>query len=115
MNLDAIMQTFIVESREQLEAMESALLLVEKSDAPAEIVNSIFRSAHTIKGSAGLFSLDAIVDFTHVVESVLDGVRAGRVAISRDLVVLLLACRDHIGALIEAAAGGQRDIDPALA
>jgi len=67
----------------------------------------LFRAAHTIKGSAGLFSLDHIVSFTHVVESLLDQVRAGKLRIADALVGLLLSCRDHISALVEAVAAGQ--------
>jgi HPt (histidine-containing phosphotransfer) domain-containing protein len=57
--------------------METALLAIEGADDKSEMVNAIFRAAHTIKGSSGLFSLDHVVAFTHVVESVLDKVRAG--------------------------------------
>ena len=114
MNLDQALQTFIVESRELLEDMEGALLIVEHADARDEMVNAIFRAAHTIKGSAGLFSLDHIVEFTHVVESVLDQVREGKVAIADTLVALLLSCCDHMGALIDAADAGRLEPDAAL-
>lgn len=114
MNLDQALQTFISESRELLEAMESALLDVEQTSERDELVNAIFRAAHTIKGSAGLFSLDHIVAFTHVVESVLDQVRDGSLAITEPLVALLLSCRDHISALVEAVAAGQTEADAEL-
>jgi two-component system chemotaxis sensor kinase CheA len=55
------------------------------------MVNAIFRAAHTIKGSSGLFSLDHVVAFTHVVESVLDRVRGGKLAMGDELVATLLA------------------------
>ncbi|MGM9512849.1 chemotaxis protein CheA [Roseateles sp. DB2] len=110
MDLDAALQTFIAESRELLTEMESALLGLDQGSEPGQLgeaVNAIFRAAHTIKGSSGLFGLDHIVAFTHVTESVLDEVRDGRVAIDEELVVLLLSCCDHISALIELLAGGQ--------
>jgi two-component system chemotaxis sensor kinase CheA len=107
MNLDQVMQTFIAESRELLEQMEHALLAVAAEGRDA--VDAIFRAAHTIKGSAGMFGLDPVVDFTHVAESVLDKVRDGAVPVSDDLVTLLLACRDHIGALIDAVDAGTLD------
>jgi two-component system chemotaxis sensor kinase CheA len=81
MNLDQALQTFFAESRELLDAMEATLLTLGQECDP-ETINAIFRAAHTIKGSAGLFGLDAVVAFTHVVESVLDEVREGRVAIA---------------------------------
>lgn len=104
MNLDQLIQTFIAESRDLLEAMEHGLLNV--ADEGDEAVNAIFRAAHTIKGSAGMFGLDAVVEFTHVAESVLDKVRAGTVPVTDDLVALLLACCDHIGALVDAVEAG---------
>ena len=107
MNLDSALQTFFEERRELLGDMENALLAVEQAEQAEqkeEMINAIFRAAHTIKGSSGLFGLDHIVSFTHVVESVLDQVRAGKLAILDPLVRLLLACCDHIGALVNAVA-----------
>jgi len=115
MDIDQALPTFIVESRELLEAMNDGLLGFEHTQDRAESVNAIFRAAHTIKGSAGLFGLDHIVAFTHVLESVLDDAREGHVEISGELVSLLLSCGDHIGALIDAAEAGQRGVDEALA
>ena len=114
MDLDDALQTFIMESRELLGDMENALLAVEDAEEKDEMVNAIFRAAHTIKGSSGLFSLDHIVAFTHVVESVLDQVRAGKLSIADQLVVLLLSCCDHIGALVEAVAAGSTAPDADL-
>jgi len=114
MDMDDALELFIVESRELLEDMETALLAIEGADDKTEMVNAIFRAAHTIKGSSGLFSLDHVVAFTHVVESVLDKVRAGKMELSDKLVVLLLACCDHIGALMDGLAAGQQVAGPDL-
>jgi two-component system chemotaxis sensor kinase CheA len=113
MNIDQVMHTFIAESRELLEQMENALLAVAH-DGP-DAVNAIFRAAHTIKGSAGMFGLDPVVEFTHVAESVLDKVRDGHVPVTDALVALLLACCDHIGALVDAVESGTLEHDAALA
>ncbi|RZL03059.1 MAG: chemotaxis protein CheA [Rubrivivax sp.] len=117
MNLDQALQTYIVESREMLEAMETALLGLPHLDDEErpESINAIFRAAHTIKGSAGLFGLDQIVEFTHVVESVLDHVRDGKVAISDELMTLLLSCGDHIGTLIDTTESTRADPDESVA
>ncbi len=112
MNIDQVMQTFIAESRELLEQMENALLAVAQDGA--EAVNAIFRAAHTIKGSAGMFGLDAVVDFTHVAESVLDRVRDGAVPVDDALVTLLLGCCDHIGHLVDAVEAGTLEGDAVL-
>jgi two-component system chemotaxis sensor kinase CheA len=112
-NIDQVTVTFIAESRELLEQMETALLAVARDGQDA--VNAIFRAAHTIKGSAGMFGLDPVVEFTHVAESVLDKVRDGDVDVSDELVALLLACRDHIGALVDAVESGTLDGNDVLA
>ncbi|MGE5866139.1 MAG: chemotaxis protein CheA [Rhizobacter sp.] len=114
MNIDDVLTIFFAESRELLESMETSLLSIGRSSDAAETVNAIFRAAHTIKGSAGLFGLDDIVAFTHVVESVLDDVRAGVVSIDEPLVSLLLACGDHIGALVDAVEASPQGASPDL-
>jgi len=113
MNLEDALPTFIAESRELLDEMETALLSLD-SARDAEPVNAIFRAAHTMKGSAGLFGLDAVVAFTHVAESVLDRVRGGEVTVDPALVSLLLTCCDHMRALIDEVAGGRPGDDNAL-
>ena len=52
--------------------MEAALLRLDDGDHDMETINEIFRAAHTIKGSAGLFGLNDIVSFTHIVENVFE-------------------------------------------
>lgn len=101
MSMDEALTAFFTESRELLEQMETALLQLERNPQDAEIINAIFRAAHTIKGSAGIFGLDHIVKFTHVAESVLDEVRSGRIAIDHTLSGLLLRTGDHLRDLIE--------------
>jgi two-component system chemotaxis sensor kinase CheA len=112
LNLDDVLQTFIVEARELLEDMEAALLRVVDEADPKESIAAIFRAAHTIKGSAGLFGLDAVVAFTHVVESVLDDVRDGTIALDESLIELILACGDYIGRMINAVDAHQALIAP---
>ena len=111
-DLDQVLHTFILEARELLEDMEAALLRVADEADPRESINAIFRAAHTIKGSSGLFGLDAVVTFTHVVESVLDRVRDGTVTLDEPLVVLMLASGDYIGRLVDSVERGEPQADP---
>ncbi|MGW8339688.1 chemotaxis protein CheA [Xanthomonas axonopodis pv. khayae] len=104
MDMNQLMQTFLAESRDLLEDMERHLLEAERGESSPDAVNAIFRAAHTIKGSGGLFDLPQLVGFTHVVESVLDLVRDEALSLSSDLIGLLLVCCDHIHALVETAA-----------
>lgn len=85
MNMDDLLHTFVVESRELLGAMETALLYIEYSPATSKQIDAIFRAAHTIKGSAGLFDLTDIVELTHLAESVLDRIRSGELALILDV------------------------------
>ena len=114
MDLDEALELFIVECRELLDDMETALLTVETAEEKGEIINAVFRAAHTIKGSSGLFSLDHIVAFTHVVESVLDRVRSGKLPLNGQLVSLLLSCGDHVRALVDGVASGEQAGTPEL-
>ncbi|CRM84468.1 Chemotaxis protein CheA [Pseudomonas sp. 24 E 13] len=103
-NLDQAQQTFIVEARELLQAMEQSLLQLESEPGDQDAIGAIFRAAHTIKGSAGLFGLASIVGFTHIVEDVLDRLREGKVAVDAALIALLLKCGDHMLELVEVVA-----------
>lgn len=107
MDMDQVLQTFIAEARELLQDMEDRLLQIDSLQGEdfTDAVNAIFRAAHTIKGSAGLFSLENIVGFTHVLESVLDRVRSGEQQVTPALVSLLLQCKDHVGSKIDLLAG----------
>lgn len=112
-NLDQAQQTFIVEARELLQAMEQSLLQLESEPGDEDAIGAIFRAAHTIKGSAGLFGLAPIVGFTHIVEDVLDRLRDGSVAVDAALIALLLKCGDHMLELIEVVASRGEPLTPA--
>jgi len=105
---DEYLQTFVVECKELLEQMEQALLSVEQAEQDPDIINAIFRAAHTIKGSAGMFGIDSIVAFTHAAESVLDRVRSGDIAMSSALAALFIEAHDHLNALVDHVAEGSQ-------
>lgn len=104
MDLSQALATFLDESRELLAQMEEILLRAETAALPTDELHALFRCAHTIKGSAGLFGLDAVVHFTHAVESVLDRMRNGELELSDALINLLLESQDHIASLVAAVA-----------
>ncbi|GAB2893922.1 chemotaxis protein CheA [Uliginosibacterium flavum] len=115
-DMQAARGMLIEESRELLDAMDTALLELEQGGRDSEHINAVFRAAHTIKGSAGLFGLDLIVGFTHVMESLLVRVRNGEVALEPDLLSLIFDCGAYIRSLIEALAESEvlADPDPVL-
>jgi len=112
-NLDQAQQTFIVEARELLQAMEQSLLQLESDPDDEGAIGAVFRAAHTIKGSAGLFGLTPIVNFTHIVEDVLDRLREGSVAVDAALIALLLNAGDHMLELIDVVASRGEALTPA--
>ncbi|MBS0347123.1 MAG: chemotaxis protein CheA [Proteobacteria bacterium] len=114
MDIDQAIPTFLLEARELLEQMEDGLLQIENGEGDGETVNAIFRAAHTIKGSAGIFGFDEVVGFTHTVENVLDRVRGNELAIDRPLAELLLASGDHIGTLLQRVADKAHGHDPVV-
>jgi two-component system chemotaxis sensor kinase CheA len=111
MSVEPELEVFVEECDELLADMESTLLRCEKNEPSGDDINAIFRAAHTIKGSAGLFGLDFIVEFVHEVETVLDRVRIGSARMSQPLAVALLACGDHIRSLVGVLKQGRREGD----
>lgn len=99
-DLSQFIPSFLEESFEGLELMESSLLNLEQGDD--ETINSIFRAAHSIKGGAGTFGFEQVTEFTHLVETLLDEMRDGRRAIQQSDVELLLESVDCMRLLIEA-------------
>ena len=95
-DLDEINEIFFEESFEGLDVMESGLLNLEMGEAESEIINDIFRAAHSIKGGAGTFGFMEISEFTHVVETLLDEMRAGNREVTEDDVQLLLKSVDYL-------------------
>jgi len=104
---------FISEAHEHIVVIEHLLLQLESNADDTELLDALFRSAHTIKGSAGMFGIDRVVAFTHHVETLLDLVRAGRKTLTPAISTLLLQCNDQIRTLVNAA--GDPPTEPAEA
>jgi two-component system chemotaxis sensor kinase CheA len=105
---------FISEAHEQIERLEQLLLELEDAPDDRALLDALFRCAHTIKGSAGMFGLDRVVGFTHHVETLLDRLREGQLTLTPALSTLLLQCNDEIRTLIGAAQAPVDDSDDAL-
>ena len=93
-------QAFFEESAEQLDEFERNLLQMEQDPTDKELLNSIFRCAHSIKGGSATFGFPAVAGFTHSLETLLDNVRNGRILVDSDLSKLLLESLDHMRVLI---------------
>ena len=99
-DLSQFRQTFLQESAEHVATMESGLLALRSAPQDAETLNAIFRSAHSIKGGAGSFGLDALVRLTHALESLLDRMRAAEIDVAEPLIALLLESVDELRDLL---------------
>jgi two-component system chemotaxis sensor kinase CheA len=94
------LQIFSEESSELLQQSEYILLKLEDAPDSDELINDLFRTIHTIKGSAGLFGFDDVVSFTHVAESVMGQLRDKKIYLDDELMGLLLDSRDQISRLV---------------
>jgi two-component system chemotaxis sensor kinase CheA len=106
-------QTFFEESLEGLDAMEEALLALEGGADDPELVHTIFRAAHSIKGGAATFGFADLAAFTHVLESLLDEVRGGRRAADGETVELLLQSVDCMRGMLARSRNGGAVADAA--
>ena len=100
---DEILQGFIEESLEHLADIENDLLAIEEggADIDVELVNKVFRAAHSIKGGAGFMGLTVIQDLAHAAENVLGQIRAGKLIPNPDIINVLLLAADELQHLIE--------------
>jgi two-component system chemotaxis sensor kinase CheA len=94
--------TFYAESFEALDVMESALLKLSAGEADSELINTIFRVAHSIKGGSATFGFSDIANFTHTLETLLDQLRSGRHTVSPELVDILLRAGDVMRHMLSA-------------
>lgn len=102
---------FFEESREGLDAMESALLDLDPGSIAGELVDSIFRAAHSIKGGAATFGFHEVAAFTHVAEELLEEIRSQRRRATVDVVELLLHCVDCLRGMLDRAQQGMASAD----
>jgi two-component system chemotaxis sensor kinase CheA len=107
MDLSKARLIFFEEAYELCDAFETALLDPDTYPPCTETYNLIFRTAHTIKGSAGIFGLEALVKFAHVVENVLERLRSDQLTLTDELVNLLLASNDHLRRLLLTSAASE--------
>ena len=108
-------ETFRQEAQDLLEQIEQGLLDLTHRPGDRELIDSVFRGLHTLKGSGAMFGFDALAAFTHHCETAFDRVRKGEVAASPDLVAAVLAAQDHMRALAEGRDAPQAVGDELLA
>jgi two-component system chemotaxis sensor kinase CheA len=100
---DEVLQEFLVESHENLDRLERELVAFEREGANPDRIAAIFRTIHTIKGTAGFFGFVRLQKVTHVAENLLSKIREGELSLTAEMVSALLvtgdACRRVLGSL----------------
>ncbi len=94
-----ILQSFIQESRDHLENIEEKILKLEATN-DSDVVNDIFRSMHTMKGTSAFFGFVDIKELSHALESVLDDLRADKISVNAELVDILLDGTDMLSKML---------------
>lgn len=111
--LDEIAQEFLVESYENLDELDRALVELEKDPGSRPLLASIFRTIHTIKGTSGFLAFNRLEAVTHVGENVLSKLRDGKLDLTPEITTVLLQMVDVVRALLAQIekTGSEGDLD----
>ncbi len=101
---------FRAEAEDQLQILEEGLVELERNASDSDLVQALFRAAHTLKGSAGMIGHKRMVDLTHALETVLDGVRKHTLTPSAELIDVMLESLDSLHQLLDEV--GQEEASP---
>jgi two-component system chemotaxis sensor kinase CheA len=105
-DLSRFHQAFFEEAEEHLGNLETLLLEIDVDDPDFEVLNAIFRAAHSIKGSSGTFGFTDLQDVTHILEDLLDRIRKGELPLRSEMVDAFLASNDLLKTMLSAHRGG---------
>ena len=114
-NNEELLKDFFSEAEQQVENLESNILVIENDPTNHEAIDEIFRAAHTLKGGSATVEMTELSTFTHAVEDVLDELRSDAIPVTEDVVDVLLSSIDVIKAMLEARANGsvyEEDVEP---
>lgn len=111
-----VLADFLVETEELIGNLGQQILDLESSPDDKDLLNAVFRSFHTVKGGAGFLDLTAVVDLCHIAEELMNGVRAGKLALTTDMIDALSAAVDHLQTQHQSLSAGEtaEAADPAL-
>ncbi|HBE71184.1 MAG TPA: chemotaxis protein CheA [Planctomycetaceae bacterium] len=105
-DMQEFVEVFLEEASEHLECMEGALLELETTSDQPELLNTVFRAVHSIKGTSATLGVRSVAEFTHEFESLLDRMRDGQLHVTPELTELLLESVDVLTGLLDATASG---------
>ena len=99
---------FLEEADEQLQELNQNLLELEKNPENLEIINNIFRAAHSLKSSAAFVGLNELSDLAHMMENLLQGIRDGSMGVTSEIVDVIFRCFDEIHNVIDTISSGEK-------
>ena len=117
-NNEELLKDFFAEAEQQVETLESNILVIENDPSNHDAIDEIFRAAHTLKGGSATVEMTELATFCHDVEDLLDALRSGTVGVTEPIVDTLLTAIDTIKAMLDARSGGsvyQEDVSPIIA
>lgn len=115
LNNEELLKDFFSEADQQVENLESNILVIENDPTNHDAIDEIFRAAHTLKGGSATVEMNELSGFTHVVEDLLDELRSGNIPVTEPVVDALLSAIDIIKAMLEARSNGsiyENDVEP---
>ena len=113
MEMSQYLEVFIEESKEHLQSCNDHLLELEKNPSDINIIQEIFRSAHTLKGMSATMGFDDLAKLTHQMENVLDGIRHQTISVTPDLLDVVLLAVEDVEEMVQSIASGgdgKRDV-----
>ncbi len=117
-NNEELLKDFFSEAEQQVESLESNILVIENDPSNHDAIDEIFRAAHTLKGGSATVEMTELASFCHDVEDLLDAIRSGTVSVSEEIVDVLLNAIDTIKLMLEARSSGsvyQEDVSSIVA
>ncbi len=118
LNNEELLKDFFSEADQQVENLESNILVIENDPTNHDAIDEIFRAAHTLKGGSATVEMNELSGFTHAVEDLLDELRSGTIPVTEPVVDALLSAIDIIKAMLEARQNGsvyENDVEPVKA
>ena len=115
LNNEELLKDFFSEAQQQVENLESNILVIENDPTNHEAIDEIFRAAHTLKGGSATVEMTELTEFTHCVEDLLDELRSGSIPVTEPVVDILLSAIDIIKIMLDERANGQiytEDVEP---
>jgi len=109
-NVEELLRIWSAESEENLTTMEQTLIVLENAPGDQEVLHTIFRAAHTLKGNSASVGFTHLAAFAHRMEDLLDRLRSGRTAVSSEIITTLLRAVDVMRGLVPAALAGATEL-----